>query len=782
MNWSFDPIWPWSLLTSPSGEPSYSWSARLTQYGLSVLLILVPLALVGLTAWTYLGDARTPRRRAAAVLTLRLGAFLLALLAILRPSLAFTDKSQNRTQLFLALDKSRSMTIQDEFNNSSRWQYLLRTLHDCEPTLQRLRDEAGIDVSLYTFAADTAEFNPDEPGDADGSRTDTGSMLRHLFDTRDGRRPPRGLLVLSDGADNGGTRNPPLGEAARWRGIPCPIHTFAVGKTTTPDLLNDIALTAIAIEPTPVRVKGKLTARVTVNAPGLENSEVRLRLFLDGKEAKGINVRLTKPENNEFELECDAPATPGEVKVTVRAEDPKREGQPPPGDLNPANNEIATFATVSKEGISVLLVDKYRWERKFISRALARDPRIQVKELLLGGDVPDPNTQALLQFDRQPYDVIILGDVKAEQLKKIEPQVLAGIKKLVEKGTGFLMTGGYFSFGNSDWQGTDIDTILPVNVRNGKSSGQVEGKVQMLPTEAGLRTFSYIMRLADGKDKEQQEAWEKLPPFTKGISKLDVGDTGVEVILAKTKDERPVLVSRNYVNGRVLAFAGDSTHEWIRKPESEAAHERFWQHVVVWLAKQEDAEGSVWVRPDTRRLPVRSDLGFSVGVRGKNGADLADGTFKVEVVGPDGVKHSATTARGLSEDRGTFVKTDAPGEYRLVVKGEAKDPTTGETVSGEASARFLVYDEDLELVHRAADHDFLKKLASAGGGQFHLAEELPRFLQQLQNQPLAAGKPKTDLRPDWRTTTRSPFLTIFYVLFVALLTGEWFLRRRWGMV
>ena len=43
--------------------------------------------------------------------------------------------------------------------------------------------------------------------------------------------------------------------------------------------------------------------------------------------------------------------------------------------------------------------------------------------------------------------------------------------------------------------------------------------------------------------------------------------------------------------------------------------------------------------------------------------DLKDGTFQVEVLGPGGVKHAVTTARGTSDDRGTFARTDAPGEY-----------------------------------------------------------------------------------------------------------------------
>jgi hypothetical protein len=52
----------------------------------------------------------------------------------------------------------------------------------------------------------------------------------------------------------------------------------------------------------------------------------------------------------------------------------------------------------------------------------------------------------------------------------------------------------------------------------------------------------------------------------------------------------------------------------------------------------------------------------------------------------------------------------------------------------------------------------------------------------MQSENLARHKPKLHLRPDWRTTGRSSFLMLFFVLFVTTLSVEWLLRRRWGMV
>jgi uncharacterized membrane protein len=763
-------IHTWSSTSAPAG--------RLHGLAMAALVVL-PAALLGVTAAAYLASPAATRRRTAAVLALRLVAFLLAGLAIVRPSFASPQPNALRSLLLIVCDYSGSMTIQDESGHQSRWELLLRMLRQSEPELDRLREDQQVDVRYYKFAGDIMEFQPSEPGAADGKRTDTGSALRTLYQQRDGQQPPRYLLLLSDGTDNGNARAPALPEASRWRGLPCPIHVFACGNPTTAERQNDVAITSLATEPALVPSKGKLTVKLGIDAPGFENSSVRVRLFLDNEEVLARDEVLMLTNGNMIKLECNAPAKAGEVKLRVQVDDPKRKDEAPQGDLFPLNNKIETYITVTKEGVSVLLVDKQRaMEPQFICDALTKDPRIRVTPVWLrGGQTIDANSGDLFHFDRQPYDVIILGDVTAAQMKTVNPQALESIEHLVSRGAGLLMLGGYSTFGNSDWQGTPIEKMLPVDFST--SRGQIEENRKMLPTQNGLRSFGYLLRLSDG-DKPQK-AWEALPEL-EGISRLHKSNKGIETVLAESNRGEPILIAQNYGDGRVLAFAGDTTHRWVVNPQKQQMHGRFWRQTALWLAKQENAEGSVWIKPDTRRLPVRGDLGFSVGVRSRGGVDLKDGAYTVRVAGPDGIQTPVPTARTPSDDRGTFIKTEVPGEYLITVHGKAKDPSNGEVIDGEASAHFIVYDEDIEMTRRAADHDSLKKLASAGGGDFHRVEELPAFLRRIQSEDLARNKPKMIHRPDWRTTGRSSFLMVFFVLFVTALSVEWLLRRRWGMV
>jgi hypothetical protein len=131
---------------------------------------------------------------------------------------------------------------------------------------------------------------------------------------------------------------------------------------------------------------------------------------------------------------------------------------------------------------------------------------------------------------------------------------------------------------------------------------------------------------------------------------------------------------------------------------------------------------------------------------------------------------------------GTFWKTDKPGEYRLIVRGRGNDADGQPIPEDKATARFVVSINDTEMSRRAADHQFLANLATAGGGKFYKAEELVRFLKDLQNQPLMHEKPRTEYWPNWRGNTLSGFRVVFFLLFVGLLCGEWFCRRCWGLV
>ena len=199
--------------------------------------IAIGLALV--TIWTYQGVAGSTPRRMGVLLGLRLLALFLACFVLLRPAFGFRKNIYPPSVLIIATDASESMTIQDELRGQSRWQNLLRVLDDCEPIIRELNDQFNVRVVIRSFAEDIRDFDPH--GQADGQHTDFGRLLQSLYAEWHQERSLCGLLILSDGANNGDPE-PVLPTASRWRNLPCLIHTFGFGKPRTRDRQNDIAV------------------------------------------------------------------------------------------------------------------------------------------------------------------------------------------------------------------------------------------------------------------------------------------------------------------------------------------------------------------------------------------------------------------------------------------------------------------------------------------------------------------------------------------------------------
>src|SRR6266852_1310652 len=144
-----DPAYPRSLL-GLDVPPS------LVLPGLAVIAAVC----VALTVWTYLGIRGATPRRVLIVLGLRLVALLAACLAVMRPSFASRNELQTPSIIVVTVDYSESMTIDDELNRKSRWEYMQRTLRECEPILKELYEKHNITVIFHRFAGDVMPVLP----------------------------------------------------------------------------------------------------------------------------------------------------------------------------------------------------------------------------------------------------------------------------------------------------------------------------------------------------------------------------------------------------------------------------------------------------------------------------------------------------------------------------------------------------------------------------------------------------------------------------------------------
>jgi hypothetical protein len=298
------------------------------------------------------------------------------------------------------------------------------------------------------------------------------------------------------------------------------------------------------------------------------------------------------------------------------------------------------------------------------------------------------------------------------------------------------------------------------------------GPLSMQPTALGQRHFA--LRLA-ASQAESAAIWPQLPPLDGANKFRELAP--VAIVLAEAGPKTPLLVVHQYGDGRVMAFAGDSTWRWPLHG-FEAAHKRFWRQIVLWLAKKDQAvEGSVWVKLDKRRFMPNERVEFTVGARDASGEPITDAEFTVKIVLPNGTSRPVSLVEQDRQMSGSFPEkqaagneTQAAGDYVIEVQATQKNAELGST-----QARFLVFQQDLELDNASADGDTMKSLAAMTGGESLAPEDLGNEIKRFAEQ--TAG---LEIRQETKKTFWDTW--IFFLTLVSLLSLEWYLRKSWGLV
>lgn len=755
---AFDPVWSWPV-------------SVLVAVGLIVFVLL-----------TYPRRVRhlTPISRRMLIALRVLTALVLAW-GILRPELQWTKKDRKAAMLAVALDESRSMQTPDGPASLSRRAVLLKNMQDAEPTIEKLRQE--MEVRILNF--DREVYPVDKPGpDALGEQTAIGFALESILREAQGKGLS-GIVLETDGALRALAPYDvdPRAVARRLGELQIPIFPVAYGTTTVSDTSLDLIVEDLLVDPyafvkktvpmrARLRVTGaagrKLTVRLLVEdaktRDGLKSGE--LKVPPASKNAQPVVVVETSRNSDVIPVELSyIPDLPGEYKISV-------EVVPFDDEIKKTNNRRSTLLTVRRGGINVAYFDHATVPEQKWLKLLNTTEQIQLDfQPIVFGKKSDRNDIDPEMFQRGRYDVFIIGGVPA---KIFGPEVLKQLAARVDEGAGLLMIGGLHSFGAGGYAETPLADLLPVMMNKNETISADEAdpsqrhaeELTMVPTAKGVR--HYVMRI-ESLDKNR-EAWLALRPLD-GANKLRAKNDFVD-ILATSPEGIPLLFSSEVGKARVMAFAGDTTWRWPLHGQRKA-HQLFWRQMIFWLArKEEDQSQIVWVKVDPRNYLPGASVKLAFGARTPEGIPITDAEFAVTVTNPKGDRERLAAQRNGNEFAATYPQTDLAGDYWVSVTAQTK---MGKEI-GNTSSRFLVDERDLELDNPAADHALLAELAALTGGSVVTPEQHGAFLERLLKEGLVRREEtevtRVTLWDNW------PFL----IVFVALLSAEWTVRKLRGLV
>ena len=752
-------------------EPVWSWP----------LTVLAAVALVAVVLVTY-----PPRVRHLApfwrrtLLGMRLAAALLLVWALFRPSVRFTEIDSQAAQLVVLTDVSRSMTTPDGPGGITRRDALLRTLSESQEPLAELAEKVEIRfVDFHTELLPT-----DQPGpETLGQYTSLGKILDDLRRDDAGKRLI-GVLLMSDGAQRAiGEEDVDPRAAARriaeQRGVQ--IHTVLYGTSELSTAGLDLAVEDVLVAPDTFEKK-TTPVQAQVRLVGAAGRKVRVRLLLEDRTGKSpgetgplVEIPLSSEARPFIDVETRENAAVIPVNLSFVAERAGEyklaiEAVPLDGELKVNNNRVETLITVRKGGLKVAYFDVLRPEPKFITR-LNESSQIQLDwQVVLSGPLQSSTRLDPALFAAGEYDVYIIGDVPASVFE--QGGLINQLAARVNEGSGLAMIGGLHNFGTGGYGATPLRDLLPVLMSPAEAlpAGEVDPNrhhnrtLQMIPAPDGLR--HYLMQIAP---RDNDRIWRSLPPLG-GATKLVEKSANVE-LLAMSPDEVPLLFATDTGRARVVAFAADDTYRWYTHG-FEDVHQRFWQQLILWLARKElDTDSPVWVRIDPRNFAPGASVPVTFGARDAQRQPIADAEFKVEVLKPDGQRVNVTVLRGGEEGLADFRDTQLPGDYWVT----ATATQNGTALGLPAMTRFIVDARDLELDNPAADPDLMAEIATITGTVPLPAEQFGPFLTELLEQGISTEitrQTQINLWDNW------PLL----IMFVLLLTTEWFVRKRRGLV
>ena len=756
MQWKFDPV---------GGH----WVALFL-----VLLLLATPWLVG----NHRQQGQTAARRLT-LIALRVLASLLLLFAWFRPTLVTVSTEEIRSTLLMLVDSSRSMTVRDGLNNTSRWKTAVDQIQVASEAMGSIQTKNDLKIYQFDRTLKPLTINQGQvslPQSPMGDESAIGASLVELME-RESRSQLMGVILLSDGAQRAlpPADVSPLVAARRLAGEQVPLYTFAIGDRASRNradlMVEDLSASERAF------VGAPLSVRTLLRTTGFANRNAKLRLLwesADGEmEAVDAKTITLQPGIDAYPIELiHTPTTAGEWKVTVEA-------VPLDGETLTDNNLISSFVKVREGGIQVLYLAAASRvggapsiEQRFVRASLATSPDIVVTRPEQPIDYLHRQRDLRKELSEEEYDVIVLDDVDADAFNLPTWNQIA---EMVEQGTGLVMVGGRHSFGPGGHRATRIAELLPITMGRAERQAfqqplrkelHLTGQVKMTPSEP-FGIAHPIMQL----DDSGKSAWFELPPL-EGANRFDRARLKPNaLVLAVSDTNDPLLVSGQAGLGRVLAFAGDTTWQWVLDGKGES-HRRFWRQVILWLAKQEDSSGNpVRIELASRRVTPGANLEVIASVRLEE-QDASQLQYEAVVKAPDGSTKPLSLPNLAKDAVANFNETREPGDYTVEVRARL-----GEEELGMASARFTVPQQDLELDRPAVDPSLLARLAemtSEAGGRSLAPEELPTLLEELSE---LEAKEKQQVTSRYTPWDQWPFL----LLFAGILSLEWGLRRRWGL-
>jgi len=708
----------------------------------------------------------TDSKKKIVLISLHILSFLLIAFLLLNPALRIESYKEERKNLSVIVDSSFSMSLSGGEDGNTRIDEVRNFVDQNSDFFAGIEENyiveyLSFDKTLKPSSKDS--LFQDEPL---GKHTNFKNLIKELKGKRERGETDLAILI----SDGGNGEGPPPGILDDLEEDDFPISSVSpVSEASQNDVwiedINASEVTFLRYE-FPVEVIVKTNRKDVIDLP--------VSLYEDDRLISIKDVYLS-PKTKEglvsFKIN---PITLGRKVYTVSI--PKVSG-----DQTPENNQKSFYTEVIINKIRVLHVaGSPSWDVRFMRRAMKRNPNIDLVSFFILRDPSDlvfasESELSLIPFpvneifgsELKTFDVVIFQNFNFQPYGIFGFHLRSVKDYITQEGGAFLMIGGNKSFESGNYGRTPISDILPVELDylpRTLTDSISDRAFKPELTQAGRN--HPIMRIIPNKD-ENERYWDNMPEL-QGLNIVNGVDPEATTLL-ETPEEEPLLVVGEAGSGKVAAFLSDSSWRWNFAGAGEGDlspyYGKFWNRLFLWFVND----------PELRNIRISTDKAIynpgdspKIEVMGSE-ADITDKDTKPVLTFPGGDKIGITIEKTSESRYSGRVRLREYGNYGVIVPGDDYDLFTDSNINGIS---FTVEPAEDEVRGPTANEELLKAIAEKTGGRFITTAE-------------SAGKLGIDNKKK-RTITGYETVElwdspIFFFLLVGLLSGEWLLRRRWGL-
>ncbi|HUG52930.1 MAG TPA: hypothetical protein VMR21_04995 [Vicinamibacteria bacterium] len=727
----------------------------------AVLLVVAALA-----AGTYTVVRGASRKRDRIVLALlRTSALALLALCLSRPALLLATVVPQQSFLGVLVDDSRSMRVADD--GRPRSDFVGKELGADAPLMKAL--SGRYKVRLFRFSDSADRLDSVSSLTFEGYRTSLPRALEHAGNELLSV-PLAGLVLVTDGADNGEGEGAVDDLLPRLRARSVPVFTVGLGRER---FARDVELTKVDM-PSSVLKGTSVTAQVRVAQRGLGGTRVQLHVEDAGR-------RL---QSQELTLPPDGESAVARVHLTTSEAGARRlrfRIEPQPGEPIAENNQQDVAVQVLDRREKILYLEgEPRFELKFIRRAVADDRNLQVvclqrtsQNKFLRLDVDDAEELAggfpRTREELFKYRGLVLGSVEAGFFTADQLRMIAEF--VGQRGGGLLTLGGRHSFAEGGYGPTPLAEVLPVVLEEpvaGEEPFFAEMKVE--PTPHGMTHG--VTQLAATEELSAQR-WSHLPPLSTVNPIRRTKPGAVSLLVGRGEalgGPQVVLAHQRYGAGKSLAFtAGDS---WMWQMHADMAledmtHENLWRQLLRWLVS--DVPGTVTASVSPDRAPPGSPVTISAVVTDETHIKVNDAEVAAYVTDPAGDQREVPLEWSVGKD-GEYTARFSPrvkGAHAVRVGARRQGRVLGEDV-----AQLQAADVDTEYYAAEMRRPLLERISEETGGRFYTASTVSSLPEDIRYS--GGGATIQEQKPLWD-------MPALFLGVVGLLCAEWVYRKRRGL-